>query len=110
MSARTVHPTAPAQPAAAPHRKRRAAVAAVAVTVLIAAGGFVTARTLGPSPTPEHARIGAPSPQLIRERNDMIAHLYGPRAVAAPRPSNESREDIARQMRATTIALYGPRR
>jgi hypothetical protein len=110
MSARTVHPTAPAQPAAAPHRNRRAAVAAVAATALIAAGGYVTARTVGSSPTPEHARTGEPSPQLTRERNEMIAHLYGPHAVAVPRPSSESREDITRQNHETTIAHYGPRR
>lgn len=108
MTAHHVTPSVPSQEAlAAPRRPtRRAAVAGIAVTVLIAAGGYGAAKSLGP----EGANTISPSPQAMRELHDAVVHQYAPQAVGPTSRSIAPRGDVTRELRETTIALYGPGR
>jgi hypothetical protein len=109
MTAHHVAPSIPSQhaPAAAHRPTRRAAVVAIAVTALIAAGGYGAARTLDPASAPEGANTISPSAQTMREQHDTVVGLYGPQPAAATSRSIAPRDDVLREQRETTIALYG---
>jgi hypothetical protein len=86
---------------ASPRRTRRVAVAAIAVTMLVAAGGYVAARTIGGT----SREPVAPSQQVMRDYHDTVVGLYGPE----PAPIAPS-DEVMRELRKVTIALNGPQR
>jgi hypothetical protein len=104
MTAHQATPSVPSQPspAATGRRTRRAVVAGIAVAILIAAGGYGTARIRGADSPPTTTPV-APSTQAMQELQDTVIGVYGrhPSASSAPR------DDVMRDLRETTIALYG---
>jgi hypothetical protein len=107
MTAHHVTPSAPGQPApAAPHRPaRRSAAVGIAVTILIAAGGYGATRILGADSTPTASTV-SPSAQAMHELHDTVVALYGPQPPAATNSHIAPRDDVMRELRETTIALY----
>jgi hypothetical protein len=110
MTAHHVTPSVPGQEAlAAPRRPtRRAAVAGIAVTVLIAAGGYGAAKSLGPASPREGANTISPSPQAMRELHDAVVHQYGPQAMAPTSRSIAPRDDVTRDCARPRSPSTGP--
>ena len=107
MTAHQATPSVPRQPAPATtgRRTRRAAVAGIAVTILIAAGGYGTARILGADSAPTASPV-SPSSQVMHDLQDTVIGVYGRQPVRATSPSSAPRDDVMRELRETTIALY----
>jgi hypothetical protein len=108
MTAHQATPSVPGQPspAAAGRPTRRAAGAGIAVAIVIAAGGYGTARILG-ADSPPTATPVAPSTQVMHGLRDAVIGVYGRQPVRATSPSSAPRDDVMRELRETTIALYG---
>jgi hypothetical protein len=111
MTAHQTTPTVPGQtsPAATSRPTRRAAIAGIAVAIVIAAGGYGTARILGADSPPAASPV-SPSSQVMHDLQDTVIGVYGRQPVRASSPSSAPREDVLRELRETTIALYGSRR
>jgi hypothetical protein len=108
MTAHQATPSVPGQPspAATGRPTRRAAGAGIAVAIVIAAGGYGTARILG-ADSPPTATPVAPSTQVMHGLRDAVIGVYGRQPVRATSPSSAPRDDVMRELRETTIALYG---
>src|SRR3954462_13741909 len=87
-------------PPAAGRPTRRAAVAGIAVAILIAAGGYGTARILG-ADSPATASPVSPSTQVMHDLQDTVIGVYGRQPVRATRPSSAPRDDVMRELRET---------
>jgi LmbE family N-acetylglucosaminyl deacetylase len=92
------------------HRQlRNAAIAATAIAIAIAAGGYGAIQTLGPHADPPQSATSAaiaraiPKTQAMQEMRDTVANLYGPATSTAP----VSRARAMREMRHTVANLYG---
>jgi hypothetical protein len=107
MTAHQATPSAPRQPSSAATGRptRRAAVTGIAVALLIAAGGYGTARILGTDSPPTASPV-SPSTQVTHDLQDTVIGLYGPQPARATSPSSAPRDDVRRELRETTIALY----
>jgi hypothetical protein len=108
MTAHQSTPSVPAQPSAADMGRptRRAAVAGIAVALLIAAGGYGTARILAADPPPSASTV-SPSTQEMHDLQDAVIGVYGRQAIRATSLSSAPRDDVMRELRETTVALYG---
>ena len=104
MTAHQPIPSVPGQqsPAATGRPTRRTAIAGIAVTTLIAAGGYGTARILAADSAPTASQV-SPSTQVMHDLQDTVIGVYG----HATSPSSAPRNDVMRELRETTIALYG---
>jgi hypothetical protein len=111
MTAQQATQSIPGQPSPAATRRptRRAAGAGIAVAILIAAGGYGTARILG-ADSPSTASTVTPSSQVMHDLRDTVIGVYGRPPVNATSISSAPRDDVMRELRQTTIALYGTAR
>ena len=108
MTAHQTTQSLPGQPspAATGRPMRRAAVAGIAVAILIAAGGYGTARILGADSAPTASPV-SPSSQVMHDLQDTVIGVYGRPPVRATSPTIAPRDDVMRELRETAIALYG---
>jgi hypothetical protein len=108
MTAHQATPSVPGHPspAATGRPTRRAALAGIAVAILIAAGGYGTTRILGADSPPSASPV-SPSAQVMQDLHDTVIGVYGRQPVHATSPSSAPRDDVRRELRETTIAVYG---
>src|SRR4051794_13033239 len=92
-------------PAAAGRPTRRAAVAGIAVAIVITAGGSGPARTLGADPPPTTSPV-PPPPQVMHALQGPVIGVYRQPPTPATSPASAPRDDVMRELRETTIALY----
>ena len=111
MTAHQATPSVPGQrsPAATARPTRRAAVAGIAVAILIAAGGYGTARILRADSAPTASPV-SPSTQVMHDLQDTVIGVYGRQPIRATSPSSAPRDDVMRELSETTIALYATAR